>query len=95
MLTLLESECRDKGKPDYYDLFRRRIIEPALQGTEPPPMIDEARALGVTEKKACNRLVTVRRAYQRLLRHEIRCHATSEEDVAAEVNDLFAFLATS
>ena len=51
-----------------------------------------ASELGITEKKMAARLVTARRAYQRLLRAEIAGYASSEEDVEAEIRDLFAAL---
>ena len=44
-------------------------------------------------KEACNYLVTARRAFQRLLRQEIGVYASSEEEIASEVRDLFHFAA--
>lgn len=38
------------------------------------------------------RLLTAQRAYQRLLQEEIRRYANSEDEVAAEIQDLFHFL---
>ena len=93
VLRLLEEECRATDKEAHYDLFRQRIINPALNGAQPPTLRELAQALGLTEKQAANRLVTARRAYQRLLREEIRIYASSEEDLAMEVRDLFHFLA--
>lgn len=95
VLLVLEQECRATGKAKHYEIFRLRIVEPILHGAESPPMSDLASRLGLTEKNACNCLLTVRRAYQRLLREEIRQYALSDEDVAAEVRDLFHFLGAS
>jgi RNA polymerase sigma-70 factor (ECF subfamily) len=92
VLKRLERECSETAKPDHYELFRQRIIRPALEGCQAPPMADLAKGLGLTEKQAANRLVTARRAYQRLLREEIRTFATSEDDMAAEIQDLSSFL---
>jgi len=47
---------------------------------------------GIDEKQAANALLTARRAYQRLLRDEIRLFARSEEEVSAEVRDIFRAL---
>jgi len=93
VLRSFEQECKATGKQAHYELLRRRIIEPALQGKEPPPLRSMAQELGLTEKQAANALITARRAYQRLLREEIRIYAASEEDVASEVRDLFDLLA--
>jgi len=93
VLLSFEQECTATGKEAHYELLRCRIIEPVLEGTEPPPLRDLARNLGLTEKQAANMLITARRAYQRLLRQEIQIYAASEDDVAFEVRDLFEFLA--
>ena len=47
----------------------------------------------MTEKEAAAQLVTARRAYHRLLRDEIRLYAASKEEVAAEIQDLWRFMA--
>lgn len=93
VLKTFEEECRATRKEAHLELFRRRIVEPALEGATPPPLTELAQNLGITEKEAGNRLVTARRAYQRLLREEVRLYAASDEEVAAEVADLFHFLA--
>lgn len=92
VLAALNRECTATGKERHFEIFRLRIVEPILQGAPTPPMCDLARRLGMSEKAACNCLLTARRAYQRLLRDEIRQYAFSEEDVANEVQDLFRFL---
>jgi len=92
-LTAFEKECRATGKDAHYELFRRRVIEPALEGADLPSVRELGTGLGLTEKEAGNRLITARRAFQRLLREEIRVFASSEEEVAAEIQDLFHFVA--
>ena len=95
VLLALEQECQMTGKSKHYEIFRLRIVEPILQGAQEPPMRDIADRLGLTDKEASNYLLTARRAYQRLLREEIRQYALSEEDVTDEVRDLFHFLGSS
>lgn len=92
VLEILEKEYQARGKEEHYEIFRKRIIEPALEGSPPPPMSELAQKFNLTEKQAANHLLTTRRAYQRLLRVQIRTYATSEEEVSAEVQDLFTFL---
>lgn len=92
VLVVLEQEYHLAGKDQEYELFRIRAVAPALEGAESPPMVEIANELGLTQKQASNRLVTARRAYQRLLREEVRLFASSDEDVAAEIRDLFEFL---
>jgi RNA polymerase sigma-70 factor (ECF subfamily) len=90
VLGALEVECRLKQKPEYFDAFRLCVIEPALNGAVAPPRCDLAVRYQTTEKEVSNRLITTRRAYQRLLRAEIKKYATSEADVATEMRDLVA-----
>ncbi len=92
VLNSFEEECKNTGKLEHYQLFHIRIIEPSLEGTDAPPLREVAHKLGLTEKEAGNRLITARRAYQRLLREEVRLYAASQEDEAAEIRDLFQCL---
>jgi len=91
-LNTLEQECMDTEKKTHFMLFQRRIIEPSLRNIEPPPLAELAQELCLTEKQAANRLLTARRAYQRILREKIRVFALSDDDVSEEVRDLFQFL---
>lgn len=92
VLQLFEEECSKTGKERHYRIFSRRIIEPILEGTERPPMKQLAEKIGITEKQAFNYDVNARRAYQRLLRQEIRMYASSDDEVAQEIKDLFELL---
>jgi RNA polymerase sigma-70 factor (ECF subfamily) len=92
VLRILEQECKVTGKEVHYAIFQKRIVEPALEGTQPPALETLAGLFDLTEREVANRLITARRAYQRLLREEIRQYAASEEEVAQEVQDLFHFM---
>ena len=91
VLRSLEQECINTDKEHHYKLFRRRVIDPILDGSPQPPIKKLADEMELTEKQACNCVITARRAYQRLLREEIRMYAGSEEEVAQEIQDLFAY----
>lgn len=95
VLHRLESEFRATGKEKHLELFRHRIIRPALDGAAPPALREMAERLELDEKEAANYLLTARRAYQRLLRQEIRLYASSDSEVSEEVHDLFRFLSGS
>lgn len=89
----LEQQFTATGQQVHCELFRRRVLEPIREGGDPPAMQGLADQFGLPTKQACNYLVTARRAFQRLLREEIRVYASSEEEVASEVRDLFRFAA--
>jgi len=92
----LKREFTESGQEVHYELFRRRVYEPIMDGGAPPSMEELAREYDIpSRKEACNRLITARRAFQRLVREEIRVYASSEEEIASEVQDLFRFAAGS
>jgi DNA-directed RNA polymerase specialized sigma24 family protein len=90
---LLQDEFAAGGQGAHTELFRRRVYEPILGMSEPPEMRELAAEFGIPEKQACNFLVTARRAFQRLLRAEIRWYAASDEEVAEEIAELFRLAA--
>ncbi len=92
VLKLFKQECEKTERQWLYSLFEQQIIKPILQGEDPPSIKLLADQMGLTEKQAHNRLITARRAYQRLLRQEIRMYASSDDEVAQEIKDLFILL---
>lgn len=92
VLRRLGDECRATGKLAHYEIFRQCLVLPALEGTERPSLGELAGRLGISEKQAANCLLSARRAYIRLLEDEIRAWAGTEDEVAAEIRDLLAFL---
>lgn len=93
VLRALELECQSSGKQIHFELFRQRILGPVLEGAEAPTLRDLGQRHDLSEKDVENRVITARRAYQRLLRQEIRLYASSDEEVAAEIQDLWRFMA--
>jgi DNA-directed RNA polymerase specialized sigma24 family protein len=93
VLHAVEQEFLANGKRIHIDLLRQRIIDPILNGTEAPSLRELADRYALSIKDVENRIITARRAYQRLLREEIRLYASSEDEVAAEIRDLWRFIA--
>ena len=89
VLTALSNEYAGPERRVHYEIFRRLLIAPILESTEAPSQRALASELGLTEKEVANRLVTARRAYQRLLRAEVATYARSEEEAESEVRELF------
>jgi RNA polymerase sigma factor (sigma-70 family) len=95
VLKVLEEECIETDKQQHYELFQRRIIQPILEGMSQPSIKDLIKDMDLTQKQANNFIVTARRAFQRLLRAEIKMYASSKEEVDLEIEDLFRFVAES
>ncbi len=92
VVAALEAEYAGPERRTHFEVFRRLMLAPILEGAEPPPQRALAEELGLTEKEVANRLVTARRAYQRLLRAEIASYARSKEEAEEEIRELFAAL---
>ncbi|MGH9741209.1 MAG: RNA polymerase sigma factor [Candidatus Acidiferrum sp.] len=93
VLRALEQEYLASGKQIHLELLRQRVIAPILDGAEAPSLRELAKRYDLSVKEVENRVITARRAYQRLLREEIRVYASSEDEVAAEIQDLSRFRA--
>lgn len=91
ILSEVEAECRLNNQENHYLVFRRRIIEPALDAVEPPTQAALAEQLGVTEKQVANYLVTVKRIFRRRLQAYVIAYAANEMDAAEEIKDLMGY----
>lgn len=92
VVEALRAEYAGPERRAHFEIFHRLMIAPILDGAAAPAQRDLARELGFSEKEVANRLVTARRAYQRLLRDEIAAYARSEAEVDEEIRELFAQL---
>ena len=92
VLRNLEQEYCASGKQIHIELLRQRVIAPILDGAEVPSLRELADRYALSVKDVENRVITARRAYQRLLRDEIGIYASSDEEVTAEIQDLWHFL---
>ncbi len=93
VLRALEQECEISGKQAHFEMFCQRLVAPVLEGSPVPSLQDLAEKYELNIKAVDGRLVRIRRDYQRLLRQEIRQYASSDEEVAAEIQDLWRFMA--
>ncbi len=93
VLKRLEQDCRESGQETHYQLFRRYLVAPALEGVDAPHLRDLGVAAGLTAKDVANRVLTVQRAFRRLLKEELAFYASSDEEAAEELRDLKRFLA--
>ena len=88
VLKELERTCRESGKQAHYDMFHRYLVAPLLEGVDAPHLRDLGASAGLSGKDAANRVLTVQRAFQRLLKEEIRLYASGGEEVVEELREL-------
>jgi RNA polymerase sigma-70 factor (ECF subfamily) len=93
VLAALEAEMAGRGQEAHFDILRRFLIAPSLEGAAPPDYATLAREHGIDVAQVGFRLTTARRAFRARLKQEIREFARTDGEVDAEVGALFAFLA--
>lgn len=87
------ASAKNRARTVHYDLFRRYLVAPALEGVDAPHLRELGASAGLSAKDAANRVLTVQRAFQRLLKDEIRFYAGSDDEATEELRDLKRFLA--
>jgi len=93
--NMLQEEFAASGMQIHSELFRRRVLDPILNDDDLPPMQELADEFNLPRKDASNRLVTARRAFQRLLREELGIYACTDDELASEMRELFRMGAES
>lgn len=92
VLRTLQQEFAASGKQTHFELFRVRVVAPEFEGTDPPPLEEQASELGLEFKEAANQITTAKRAFKRILAREVRAYAMSETDTNEELRDVLHFL---
>lgn len=85
VLDRLRTLCDEAGLSVHLDIFRQRVIQPALEQVAPTPLETLAQQHGLTPKQAANRGETIRRRFRRLLLDEVRLTVTDESTAEEEL----------
>src|SRR3954447_9610556 len=89
----MEAQCRREGRTDLWDVFRCRVLDPALEGAEPLPYDQFVSTFRLkTPAQAANALVTAKRMFARVLRSVVAEYADGAA-VDQEIAELRAILA--
>jgi DNA-directed RNA polymerase specialized sigma24 family protein len=92
-LSEVEEECREQGMETHWQVFRDRVVQPALDSVRPPALLEVCARYGIEdESKASNMIITVKRRFQTALQKNIRITVASEEGLAEELHDMLRFL---
>ena len=96
VLTAVQTSCQQDGLQTHWKIFEDRVVQPILQGSEPPSLSDVCRKHDIKdEKKASNMLVTVKRRFRSILRRRLRNLVRSDSEAEAEFREIFGFLSGS
>ncbi len=84
----LREECKISNRPDVWKVFEYRLLRPALYKEPPMPCKELAKYLALgSESQVSNRLVTAKRAFNRVLQSVVGEYVHPDE-VAAEVTEI-------
>jgi len=93
-LRRMQRHCEDSGRADIWGVFDGRVLGPSLGGSDPLPYEQAVERYGFQfPAQAFNVLTTGKRMFARVLRSVVAEYAADEQDVEAEIRELFAILA--
>ena len=85
----MHANCQKTGRIDLWQLFRCRVLDPALEGADPEPYECLIHRFGFTSPVvASNALVTAKRMFERNLRSVVGEYAGGEADIDREIAEL-------
>lgn len=95
-LRRMRAECETSERPKLWELFDRRVLQPAFGDTRMPPYDELVTDLGITSpSEAYNLLVTAKRMYARYLEAVVGEYAASQGGIREEIGSLFAILSST
>lgn len=93
VLVDLEKACRQDDKATHWELFRIRVLDPIISGTDPVPLAELCKRFGLPDPvKAKNMVVTIKRRFQSALRTQVRQWVNLETEVDEEIRVLMQIL---
>jgi RNA polymerase sigma-70 factor (ECF subfamily) len=91
----MRKECAQKCRPDLWEVFSCRVLEPALEQAPLPSYDELVRRFGFqSPSQASNLLITAKRMFRRALEDTVRDTVADESQIEEEIRDLKAILAT-
>jgi len=90
----MRRECADKGRPDLWEIFSCRVLEPVLEQAALPSYETLVQRFGFqSPSQASNLLITAKRMFHRALVATVRDTVADESQVEEEIRELKAILA--
>jgi len=85
----MEADCRGQGRPDLWDIFRLRVVEPMLHDAEPADYDQIVQRFDLeTPRQAMNLLANAKRCFLKYLRLAVREYVRGDENIDEEIADL-------
>lgn len=92
-LIMVEDDCAACGQDRHWEAFKAAVIDPALTMTDPPPLSDIARTMGLESPEQVASLVqTVRRKFRRVLTMVVAQTLEDASEAPAEIENIRQYL---
>lgn len=96
VVTALQKEYSEGPKASHWYLFRDRILQPIINGTNPPSLGQLCKQYDVAdESKASNMIITVKRRFRTLLQKRLSQNVNTDEEAEEEYHNLLKILSSS
>jgi len=90
VIRRMRRECCRNRRPDIWEVFKNRILLPALHNVDPVPYIELAQKLRIDSAcRLSNVLVTANRMFARTLRQILRAYEKDESAIDGEIRALW------
>ncbi len=92
VISEVETFYTGQDKSVYWHLLYNRIIQPILDNTQPPTLLELCETYGVeNQRRASNLLVTAKRHFQQTLIRQLRLTVIDEETTHEELEEIVSF----
>jgi DNA-directed RNA polymerase specialized sigma24 family protein len=90
-LLSMQTECTERRRPDLWDIFQLRVVDPALHEAEPVEYVELVARFKLTSpRQAINLLASSKRVFTRHLHAAIRQYVPTDGEIDEEIADLRA-----
>ena len=96
VLSEVEATCRQRHLTVHWQAFKERILEPILDGHDPPVLHDICERHGIENTtKASNMIGSVKKIFRSILKQHVRHSVLSDEDMPEELRQIKQFFQKS
>jgi DNA-directed RNA polymerase specialized sigma24 family protein len=96
VLSEVEATCRQRHLMIHWQAFKEKILEPILEGYDPPSLQDLCERHGIEDTtKASNMIGTVKKIFRGILEQHVRRSVLSDEDMPEELIQIKRFFQKS
>jgi hypothetical protein len=93
VLVKVREEYCSTGRTIHWEVFHSKVLSPILDNAEVPSLAELCKKYSIaSERKASNLVITVKRRFAAVLRHNLRQFVQSDSEVEEEYAELLKIL---